>query len=41
MRMTVRPLDKPGEETVLQYQEITFDVPLTAAFFSLRTLKER
>jgi tRNA G37 N-methylase Trm5 len=41
MRMTVRPLDKPGEETVLQYQEINFDVPLTAAFFSLRTLKER
>lgn len=41
LRMTVRPLDKPAERTVMQYRNIEFDVPLAPDFFSLRTLKAR
>jgi hypothetical protein len=41
MRMTVQPVDKPEERTVLQYRTIEFDLPLKEDFFSLRTLKSR
>lgn len=39
LRMIVQPEDTPDERTVLQYEQITFDPPLTAAFFSLQRLK--
>jgi len=41
LRMTVQPLDTPQERTVLQYEKITFDIPLEKDFFSLRNLKSR
>jgi hypothetical protein len=41
MRMTVQPLDKPEEQTVLEYYQIAFDVSLPENFFSLRNLKRR
>lgn len=41
MSMRVTPLDKPGEETVLDYHELTFDIDIDAGFFSLRRLKMR
>lgn len=41
LRMTVRPIDKPDERTVMHYQKIEFDLPLAPDFFSLRTLKAR
>lgn len=39
LRMTVQPLEKPAERTVLEYREIAFDVPIEQSFFSLRNLK--
>jgi hypothetical protein len=39
--MTVQPLDKPRERTLLQYEKIEFDLPMTKDFFSLRNLKSR
>lgn len=41
LRMTVQPLDKPAERTVLEYRELIFDVPVERSFFSLRNLKSR
>ena len=41
LRMTVQPLDKPSERTVLEYRELVFDVPVEQNFFSLRNLKSR
>ncbi|PLX80491.1 MAG: outer membrane lipoprotein-sorting protein [Desulfuromonas sp.] len=41
MRMTIRPLEKPGELTVMDYRELAFDVGLDKRFFSLRQLKAR
>jgi len=40
MRLTVRPLEKPDESTVLQYHELQYDVPLEDSYFSLRNLKK-
>ena len=40
-RMTVVPYDKPGEFTEVAYGEISFDVELSEAFFSLRNLKQQ
>ena len=40
MRLTVTPLDKPGERTVLQYRKLTFDLPLERGFFNLRSLQK-
>jgi hypothetical protein len=40
MRLTVQPLEKPDESTVLQYHELQYDVPLDDAYFSLRNLKK-
>ena len=41
LRMIVQPLDKPEERTLLQYEEIVFDMPIEKNFFSLRQLKKR
>ncbi|MDH3733744.1 MAG: outer membrane lipoprotein-sorting protein [Gemmatimonadota bacterium] len=39
MLMTIEPADKPGESTTVRYTDLAFDVPLTEADFSLRTLR--
>jgi len=39
LRMTVLPLEKPDEMTVLQYRELEFGVDLDEGYFSLRNLK--
>jgi len=41
MTMTVTPLEKPGEETILDYRELDFNVDLKPSFFSLRNLRRR
>jgi outer membrane lipoprotein-sorting protein len=41
LRMIVQPMDKPEEQTLLQYHQIEFDIPLNEDFFSLRNLKRR
>ncbi len=41
LRMSVQPLDKPAERTVMQYREIDFDVEIDKDYFSLRNLKKR
>lgn len=41
MRMTLTPEDKPNESTVIDYQNIQFDMPLKKSFFSLQNLKKR
>lgn len=41
LRLTVLPLEKPDEMTVLLYQELVYDLPLDETFFSLRNLKQR
>ncbi|WP_148204347.1 outer membrane lipoprotein-sorting protein [Syntrophotalea carbinolica] len=41
MRMVVQPVDKPQEQTILEYYRIEFDLPLREDFFSLRNLKRR
>ncbi|MDH3455007.1 MAG: outer membrane lipoprotein-sorting protein, partial [Desulfuromonadales bacterium] len=41
LRLTVLPLEKPDEMTVLQYRELVYDLPLDETFFSLRNLKQR
>lgn len=41
LRMIVQPLDKPQERTLLQYEQIEFDIPLEKEYFSLRNLKSR
>jgi hypothetical protein len=38
-RMEMRPADKPGERTVIVYDDLTFDVPLSEDTFSLRNLE--
>jgi hypothetical protein len=37
--ITVIPEDKPGERTVVRYNELTFDIPIEESFFSLRNLR--
>jgi len=41
MRMSLQPMDKPGESTVVTYEDIEFGVPLEASFFSLQNLQQR
>ncbi len=41
LRLTVLPLEKPDEMTVLSYRELVYDLPLDETFFSLRNLKQR
>lgn len=38
-RMEMRPVDKPEEYTVVVYQDLTFNLPLSEEFFSLRRLR--
>ena len=40
MRLTVLPLEKPDEQTILQYRELIFDLPIDETYFSLRNLKK-
>jgi hypothetical protein len=40
LRLTVTPLDKPGEQTILHYRQLTFDLPLERGFFNLRSLQK-
>jgi len=40
MRLTVLPLEKPDEQTILHYRELVFDLPLDETYFSLRNLKK-
>jgi hypothetical protein len=41
LKLTVTPLDKPGEQTVLRYHELAFGVPLDQSYFNLRSLQQR
>ena len=41
MRLTVLPLEKPDEQTILHYKQLVFDLPLDENYFSLRNLKKR
>ncbi len=41
LRLTVLPLEKPGEMTILHYRELVYGLPLDETFFSLRNLKQR
>ena len=41
MRLTLQPEDKPEESTVITYQSIKLDIPLSASFFSLQNLQKR
>jgi hypothetical protein len=41
LKLTVIPLDKPGEQTVLHYRDLAFDVPLDQGYFNLRSLQKR
>ncbi|MBI3795409.1 MAG: outer membrane lipoprotein-sorting protein [Deltaproteobacteria bacterium] len=38
-RLEMRPADKPGEQTVIVYDDLTFDAPLGEDTFSLRNLE--
>ena len=40
LRLTVLPLEKPDESTIMQYYELEYDVPLDESYFSLRNLKK-
>jgi hypothetical protein len=37
--MVVRPVDKPGEQTVIRYDDLVFDVAISDDTFSLRNLE--
>ena len=41
LRMSVLPVEKPQEKTVMHYRKVQFDVTLTEDYFSLRQLKGR
>lgn len=41
LRLTVQPLEKPEETTILHYRDLSFDIGLEESFFSLRNLKKR
>jgi outer membrane lipoprotein-sorting protein len=38
--LVMRPVDPPGEQTTITYKNITFNVPISEAMFSLRNLKQ-
>ena len=40
LRLTVLPLEKPEERTILHYRELVYDLDLDETFFSLRNLKQ-
>jgi len=39
--MEMYPADKPGERTIVRYEELSFDIDIDPSFFSLRNLKNR
>lgn len=41
LRMTVTPLDKPGEQTVLHYRKLLFGIAIDQGYFNLRSLQQR
>ena len=41
LRMVMRPLDKPGEQTAVSWKELRFDVKLDKGFFTLQRLRSR
>ncbi len=41
LRLTVLPLEKPDERTVLHYRELVYDLELEESYFSLRNLEAR
>ncbi len=40
LKLTVTPLDKSGEQTVLHYRDLAFGVPLDQGYFNLRSLQK-
>jgi outer membrane lipoprotein-sorting protein len=38
-RLVMRSVDKPGQQTTILYQEVTFDTPISAETFTLSNLK--
>jgi len=40
MRFSVKPQEEPDEETVLEYGNLTFDVPLEKGLFSIQRLRQ-
>lgn len=38
-RLVMRPVDKPGEQTTIVFEDISFDVPISTETFSLSNLK--
>lgn len=38
-RLVMRPVDKPGEQTTIVFEDITFDAPISKETFSLPNLK--
>jgi len=38
-RLVMRSVDKPGQQTTIVYQDVAFNVPISAATFSLSSLK--
>ena len=38
-RLVMRPVDKPGEQTTIVFEDISFDVPISTETFSLANLK--
>jgi outer membrane lipoprotein-sorting protein len=38
-RLVMRPLDQPGEETTITYENVAFDVPISEDTFSLEKLR--
>ena len=41
LKLTVTPLDKPAEQTVLHYRDLAFGVPIDQGYFNLRSLQLR
>jgi hypothetical protein len=41
LRLTVTPLDKPGEQTVLHYRQLVFGIAIDQGYFNLRSLQQR
>ena len=41
LRMIVQPEETPDEHTILQYEDIVFDIAVEEAFFSLQRLKRK
>ena len=37
--LDMRPADKPGERTLIRYEELEFDIDIDRSFFSLRNLQ--